>query len=131
MTVFSDVKLSKKGVPMSDIPPRVPPGTEERRFPETRYSQNSMWFVLLVVAALVLAVIAFTVDRSADGDEVVPMATTPVGDDAVIVEPVPADTDPAEPEATPGVAAPESDPGTADPVEPAPGTTGGTTQPSP
>lgn len=79
---------------MTDVPPpRGPlPHTDGRRVPETsRKSQVSMWLVFLVLAAVILAAIAFSVDRSSS---VVDTAPT---DSAATEMPDATETVPAEP----------------------------------
>lgn len=50
---------------MTDLPPRTtPPRTDGRKLPENRTSQASMWIVLLVLAALIIAAVLFSMDRS-------------------------------------------------------------------
>jgi hypothetical protein len=92
---------------MSDLPPRPPPRIDGRR--EQRYSQTSMWLVFLVLAAVILAAIAFTVNR--------PTSVT--------------DPDGTSEPATTGEAPVDTGMDTVEPTTPAPGTTGGTTQPAP
>ena len=67
-----------------------------------------MWLVFLVLAAVILAAIAFSVDRSTS-----------------VVDPVPAAIEPAAPADTEGTGT-----GTTTPATPAPDT-GGTTAPAP
>lgn len=115
---------------MTDLPPRTPPRTDGRRLPETSFSQTSMWLVFLVVGAVILAAIAFTVNRS-DGvaDSSDPVAVDPAASGSDPDETVPAETGTGIGNATDTGA--ETGTGT-DTAEPAPtGTTGGTTQPAP
>ena len=84
---------------MTDVPPPrgTPPHTEGRRVPETsRTSQASMWLVFLVLAAVILAAIAFSVDRSSsvvDTAPTEPAATEmPDATETVPAEPAPATT---------------------------------------
>lgn len=109
---------------MTDLPPRPPYGAGTRP-PEVRKSQTSMWLVLLVVAAVILAVIAFTVDRS-DSVVDVPVATEPATTEIVPVEPTPA---PAP--APTGTDTGGTDTGTTAPTTPPAATTGETTEPAP
>lgn len=109
---------------MTDVPPPrpTPPHTDGRRLPETRYSSASMWLVFLVLGAVILAAIAFSVDRSSSVVDPAPVSSTAPAEPTA-----PATSDPAVvPEATPTVpvepAVPTEDaPATGD------GATGGTT----
>lgn len=111
---------------MTDLPPRPPPRTEDRRVTDSRFSQTSMWLVFLVLGAVILAAIAFSVDRSTsvvDPTTAVPETTTA----PAATETVPAETVPAEPGTEPeGGVDPAAVPETGT-TEPAPTT--GTTNP--
>jgi hypothetical protein len=88
-----------------------------------------MWLVFLVLAAVVVAAIFFSMNRDdsvVDTDVTVPATTEPVATEPATPGSAPLETAPADPgtgTADPNVLAPDS----ADPA-PAPGT-GGTTQP--
>jgi hypothetical protein len=73
---------------MTDLPPRTtPPRTEDRRIPDGRPAQTSMWIVLLVVAAVIIAAVAFTLDRSDTAvEQTAPAAVEPSTNDATPVE---------------------------------------------
>ncbi len=120
---------------MTDLPPRPPLGIEERRLPEARTSQTSMWLVLLLIAALILAIIAFTVNGSNvvddPADATAPDAALDAGE-AIGTTPAPAETTAAP--ATETDPAPDGNgaTGTADPaVTPPPATTDGTAPANP
>lgn len=117
---------------MTDLPPRPPPRTDGRRAADGRYSQTSMWLVFLVLAAVAVAVLAFTMNPR---DSVVDTETDPA-----VTEPVPAEpvTDPVTTAPATTETAPDAAPDAAEPVEPAPEIleptepapeTGGTTEP--
>jgi hypothetical protein len=108
---------------MTDLPPRPPPRTNGRRASDSRYSQASMWLVLLVLAAVVVAAIAFSMNQRESGID--PNATAPL-----VTEPATTTTtEPSVSGAAPlETAPPAPDAGTAaDPTSPAPDT--GTVQP--
>jgi hypothetical protein len=107
---------------MTDLPPRPPLRTDDQRGPQTRYSQTSMWLVFLVLAAVILAAIAFSVDRSTSVVDPVPAAIEPAVPEPSTTAPAPTETAPADTEGT-GT-------GTTTPATPAPDT-GGTTAPAP
>lgn len=107
---------------MTDLPPRTPPRTDGQRSPQTRYSQTSMWLVFLVLAAVILAAIAFSVERSTSVVDPVPAAIEPAAPEPSATAPAPTETAPADTEGT-GT-------GTTTPATPAPDT-GGTTAPAP
>lgn len=118
---------------MTDIPPRsgIPPRTDTGRPVETRPAQTSMWLVLLVVAAVILAAIAFTMNRAAAPTSVVP-ADAPTAAEPAETAPTAPVTDTEAPAADQpdGAAAPGTDTTGSAPAEPsAPAT--GTTQPAP
>ena len=85
-------------VPPPNVPPPrgVPPRTDPRPGPETaRRSNASMWLVFLVLAAVILAAIAFSVDRSTSVVDTAsdPATTeTPDATEVVPAEPAPATT---------------------------------------
>jgi hypothetical protein len=111
---------------MTDLPPRVPPRTDDPRM-EARPTQTSMWLVFLVVGAVILAVVAYTVDSwtSVDDDLTTQETTAPAATETT----APAATETAPAEVTPAEPAP-ADTG-ADTVDPVPEATGETTQPEP
>jgi hypothetical protein len=84
-------------VPPPRTPPPPPPRVDGRPDPvPSRYSQASMWLVFLVLGAVILAAIAFSVDRSTS--VVDPVATEPAiapGETRDATEVVPADPAPA------------------------------------
>ncbi|MDZ4088592.1 MAG: hypothetical protein U1E69_17520 [Tabrizicola sp.] len=94
------------------IDPRIDGGIDGRPVPERlRSSQISMWLVFLVLAAVILAAIAFSVNRSTSVVDTAPTepaaTTTPDATEVVPADsapdPAPAATDEATtPEATPG-----------------------------
>jgi hypothetical protein len=81
-----------------------------------------MWLVFLVLAAVILAAIAFSVDRSTSVVDPVPAAIEPAVPEPSTTAPAPTETAPADTEGT-GT-------GTTTPATPAPDT-GGTTAPAP
>jgi hypothetical protein len=104
---------------MTDLPPRVPPRTDGTRIPEARSSQTSMWLVFLAVGAVILVVVAYTVNswKSVDEDPTTPETTAPAA-----TETAPAEITPSEP------APADTGTGTVDTL---PEGTGETTQPAP
>lgn len=113
---------------MTDLPPRPPPRTDGRRAADGRYSQTSMWLVFLVLAAVAVAVLAFTMNPR---DSVIDTETDPAVTEPVPVEPVtdPVTTAPATTDTAPDATEPvEPAPEILEPTEPAP-ETGGTTEP--
>lgn len=111
---------------MTDVPPPRPtsPRTDAPGLTNSsRTSQTSMWLVVLALAAVILAVIAFSVDRSSsvvDEAPTVPEATAPV-ETPDATETVPAEPAPDGEDAT----------GTADTTEGTAGNTTGGTSTSP
>ena len=113
---------------MTDLPPRPPPRTDGRRVADGRYSQTSMWLVFLVLAAVAVAVLAFTMNPR---DSLVETETGPAVTEPVPVEPVtdPVTTAPATTDTAPDATEPvEPAPEILEPTEPAP-ETGGTIEP--
>ena len=105
---------------MTDLPPRTTvPRTDADRATVTP-SQTNNWLLPIVIAVVIIAAIAFTMNRTAD-------LTDPVTTAPATIEPAPAENGPGT--------EPDGDAGTVEPVTPAPGatdgTTGGTTQPAP
>jgi hypothetical protein len=97
--------------PPGSNPPRIDPRPDANRMHSTRPAQTSMWLVLLVVAAVVLAGIAFTMNRTAQPTDVIP-------DEAPPPAAAPTETAPTEP------VAPAAETGsTADPATTAPAVT--------
>lgn len=92
--------------------PRIDGRIDGRPVPERlRSSQTSMWLVFLVLAAVILAAIAFSVDRSTSVVDTAPTepaaTTTPDATEVVPADPAPdpgpaAADEAATPEATPG-----------------------------
>lgn len=120
---------------MTDLPPRTtPPQTDGRRAPDIRTSQSSMWIVLLVLAAVIIAAIVFSMDRSdsvVDETATEPTATT-TEPAATAPEPAPATIEPAPADGTDTGTAPATgtdDAAPAEPATPAPGAGGTTTSP--
>jgi hypothetical protein len=109
---------------MTDLPPRTTvPRTDADRATLTP-SQTNNWLIPIVIAVIIIAAIAFTMNRTADVSD--PVTTAPAA-----IEPTPAETGTGTET--------DGDTGTLEPVTPAPGatdgttggTTGGTTQPAP
>lgn len=108
---------------MTDLPPRTtPPRADGRRVPETRYSQSSMWIVLLVLAAVIIAAVVFSMNRS--GSVVDQTVTEPAADTPAVTE-----TAPATGTGTGTEPAPLPESGTTAPATPAPATEDDTTAP--
>lgn len=122
---------------MTDVPPPrtppPPPRPDDRRVPETsRTSQTSMWLVFLVLGAVILAAIAFSVDRSTsvvDDAPTEPAATEmPDATEVVPADPAPATTGGADTGGTTGGTTGTAGDATGDTTGGATdGTTGGTT----
>lgn len=113
---------------MTDLPPRTAaPRTDADRATVTG-AQTNKWLVPLAVAVVILAAIAFTMNRTADTPD--PVTTAPA-----TIESAPAATGTGTGLGTES----GGDAGTIEPVTPVPGTTdgttggttGGTTQPTP
>lgn len=100
------------------IDPRIDSRIDGRPVPErVRSSQTSMWLVFLALAAVILAAIAFSVDRSTSVVDTAPTepaaTTTPDATEVVPADPAPAAADEAAtPDATDGAATPDATPGT-------------------
>jgi hypothetical protein len=102
---------------MTDLPPGHPQRTDNPPVPESLMSSRSMWILLLVVAGVIVALIAYSMNDSTSVIDAptTPEATAPATGEAAPVEPAPAEPAPAEPA----------------PAEPAPGGTDGTAEPNP
>lgn len=107
---------------MTDLPPRTTPSTDGRRVPETRYSQSSMWIVLLILAAVIIAAVVFSMNRS--GSVVDQTVIEPAADTPAVTE-----TAPATGAGTGTEPAPMPESGETAPATPAPATGDDTTAP--